>query len=67
MTLPDDGFDSEELELAMWIVAGLILVACAVDFCRGGAVVLKRRAAMEPLQRACWLTSVCFAVSAETA
>jgi hypothetical protein len=30
MTLPDDGFDSEELELAMWIVAGLILVACAV-------------------------------------
>jgi hypothetical protein len=30
MTLPGDGFDSEELELAMWIVAGLILVACAV-------------------------------------
>jgi hypothetical protein len=30
MTLPDDGLDSEELELAMWIVAGLILVACAV-------------------------------------
>ena len=30
MTLPDVGFDSEELELAMWIVAGLILVACAV-------------------------------------
>jgi hypothetical protein len=30
MTLPDDGFDSEELELAMWIVAGLILVACAI-------------------------------------
>jgi hypothetical protein len=30
MTLPDDGFDAEELELAMWIFAGLILVGCAV-------------------------------------
>jgi hypothetical protein len=29
-TLPDDGFDADERELAMWIVGGLILVACAV-------------------------------------
>jgi hypothetical protein len=29
MTLPDDGFDADELELAMWIVGGLVLVACA--------------------------------------
>ena len=30
MTLPDDGFDADERKLAMWIVGGLILVACAV-------------------------------------
>ena len=29
MTLPDDGFDADERELAMWIVGGLVLVACA--------------------------------------
>jgi hypothetical protein len=29
MTLPDDGFEADERELAMWIVGGLVLVACA--------------------------------------
>ena len=29
MTLPDDGFDADEWELAMWIVGGLVLAACA--------------------------------------
>jgi hypothetical protein len=29
MTLPDDGFDADERELAMWIAGGLVLVACA--------------------------------------
>jgi len=39
-TLPDDGFDADERELAMWIVGGLILVACAVIANRGRARLL---------------------------